>query len=497
MYPPYGSLTKPNDWFGSFYLKNKDYFCYDAREHDKQMEIAKLHNVVDKWKEHLEDVAKAGQEYTVSRRLFDLVYLCKKDGTLPSGMGEGGPWEGLHRLSGLIPVLFGSAIDDVSSALRPGSLTMESLISPGNDDSSLPNSCDVLAKLEAIHRDHSSPMMEDLIPVSFIYPRVSVVGEEVEADEEQVQSDLEKVVDKSKQHSKSKTESAKPSVCASIGSFLEQFYALVSPSADDYPDFREPNEYILPWDRNQDSVSDVVKAVDTRPDMSEDALFSWGTVVQMKEYKAYCKDPHKKDALLNLLEATKRPRWKYRKDGDTEADCKYVTGPYRVSYDALARHCMSITNEKGEKDIMNVVGFNDLILIPAIMHIIAAAKQNRHVGSKELVEDDRLMHRVQYLTAYHAGSIPLKGKLHGSASVLHGITGTCLPDDGNEDLAATLAIAIMVNSCLAYDEGKPCGSTMVRMIRSLDTKMARLSADEFVGCFGKYLRVVVSMCTYV
>ena len=50
---------------------------------------------------------------------------------------------------------------------------------------------------------------------------------------------------------------------------------------------------------------------------------------------------------------------------------------------------MSITNEKGEKDIMNVVGFNDLILIPAIMHIIAAAKQNRHVGSKELVEDDR------------------------------------------------------------------------------------------------------------
>ena len=71
-----------------------------------------------------------------------------------------------------IPVLFGSAIDDVSSALRPGSLTMESLISPGNDDSSLPNSCDVLAKLEAIHRDHSSPMMEDLIPVSFIYPRI-------------------------------------------------------------------------------------------------------------------------------------------------------------------------------------------------------------------------------------------------------------------------------------------------------------------------------------
>ena len=480
MYPPDGSIEHPNHWFWEFYYKlgGKEYLSLDARVHKNQKVIADRHGIGQIWDELVERKGVDKDGWSTSRRLFDLTYQCKKYGSPPGG-AEGGPWEGLHRFGGLVPVLFGSDIADVTSELRPGTLKGESLLT--GDDHIMNATGDVLKVLEDIlDGTNESPMIETPIPVSIMYPVVRGV-------ESDIVQDLGNVVERSRQYSQNKTESAKPSICASIGKFLERFHSLIS-SSREYPDFRVPEPYILPSNRNHCSATKVAAVRDQgRLEQNE---FEFGTMLKLKEYQAYCKDPHKKGMLEDLLEATKRPVWRFRSESwGNESGPKesYVRGPFVLNYDSLARHTMCITEDGNKDDVMNVMGFNDLILIPAILHILAAARQNRHIGSKELVEDQVLQHRIEYLAAYHAGKIPFVPKLHGSANVYHGITGRNLSDDGNEDLAATMTVSLIVNSCLAFDK-EQIGHTVVRMFRSIDTKVARLTADEFVSCFGKVNR---------
>jgi len=470
--------------FFEWYQKeeNKKYCTLDPRDEEDQVLIAKAWQVEDGWKKITDKAGTGWAAIPLHQQMYQLVRLCKQSGTSPCG--EGGPWEGLHRFAAVIFAMFASDIQVKSSVIVAGSLKSAAQLRHNNEDEDGPNDAndtnDMIEKIEEVLKDSSNPlgMLNKEVPMRVYFPFQAPADPNPNAD-------LTKLRAKSESEMNQKKNAAVPSICASLGGYLQDFHKLVQLANPDnapkkYPDFSLGGDKFA-FSCKRKMLSGVKASKETEewvntPDFKEAVKANLPPIVLSESYTAYRKSPFgAADGTSNLDKFL--VEYKASVIGsDTDEP---LGGPFLLDHKSLVASGGTDSAKR-----LNALAFNDLILIPSIYHILYAATKNVHRTSQMVWDNKDVDRHVRYLVNYHAGQVPMSPKLHVFASSLYDVDGSNCFGDGLDILGATLSVVQMVNAMLFYTQEKD-GYTIIRALRSIEANDRSLTATDIIRCLGK------------
>lgn len=472
--------SKESFHFFEWYQKeeNKKYCTLDPRDEEDQVLIAKAWQVEDGWKKITDKAGTGWAAIPLHQQMYSLVRLCKERGTSPCG--EGGPWEGLHRFAAVIFAMFASDIQVKSSAIVVGSLKSAAQLRHNNEDKDGPNDANnMIDKIEEVLKDSSNPlgMLNKEVPMRVYFPFKA-------PDDPDPNADLAKLRVKSESEMNQKKNAAVPSICASLGGYLQDFHKLVQLANPDnapkkYPDFSQGGEtFAFSSKRNMLSGLTAAKSEEmvNKSSFKEAVTANLPAIVLSESYTAYRKCPFGvTDGTSNLDKFIIEHQAPVFGSKTKET----LGGPFLLDHKSLVTSAGTDSAKR-----LNALAFNDLVLIPSIYHVLYAAAKNVH-RSSQLVWDNKDVDRhVRYLVNYHAGQVPLNPKLHVFAGSLYNVDGSNCFGDGLDILGATLTVVQMVNAMLFYTKEKD-GFTIIRALRSIEANDRSLTATDIIRCLGK------------
>lgn len=501
-YPPPGDDFDPR-WAETWYEEQggKKYCLLDPTTKAGRAEVARYNGLSENWLEVTGDNEANfdAKKTPICKRLYALALLYAKNGNFKHVAIS--PWEGMHRLTASIQVLFGGTVDD-KGVISPGTLTFKQFGEYLQSEDH-PNE-DLQAVIEAfLSKSKKSDMLENDIDAEVSYLNNTNSAAKDFCSHARI---LSKAVSNNKRDS------------ATVGPFQKAAQLIsseISPDSGSFICRPECSHLIVPQTKGSYVNESATFKAYKNANGDENIAFPACEVLDTNEMKKYIKSPFDKknrNAARSLLsfEPKKDSSTIKESNGNTNNVPTLLYPPFGVPLKSITE---DFGNKKKEESPMTTEVANQYYFIPPIMAILYAGIKNVQesevannaeltalttfylkylVNSKDDVTSVELhrAYQVVYKKPYPVLPYIIQRPLHilGAAQLIVGMINVVLacacddPEDSSEDRKRAVTNAVR---------------DIVSALESVQTKTLGTETDDALYEMGKFFCCIPNECRFI